>query len=62
MIIIIIIRIIYISWKFHVNMIKCLLQTSTTQMKHNKLRIPTGGRLFTRRGGIEFGATKDKAI
>ena len=36
------------------------------QVKHNKLRIPTGGRLtswlFTRRGGVEFGATEDKSI
>ena len=33
---------------------------------HNRLRIPTGGRLtswlFTRRGGVEFGATEDKSI
>ena len=40
--------------------------TNITQIKYNKLRIPTGGRLpswlFTRRGGIEFGATKDKSI
>ena len=56
----------YISCKFHVNMIKCGLPTNTTQIKHNKVRIPTGGRLtswlFTRRGGVEFGATKDKSI
>ena len=36
------------------------------QIKHNKLRIPTGGRLtswlFTTRGGVEFGATEDKSI
>ena len=36
------------------------------QIKHNKLRIPTGGRLtswlFTQRGGVEFGATEDKSI
>ena len=36
------------------------------QIKHNKLRIPTGGRLtswlFTMRGGVEFGATGDKSI
>ena len=36
------------------------------QIKHNKLRIPTGGRLtsllFTQRGGVEFGATEDKTI
>ena len=36
------------------------------QIKHNKLRIPTGGRLtswpFTQRGEFEFGATKDKSI
>ena len=35
-------------------------------IKHNKLRIPTGGRLtswlFTGRGGVEFGATEDKSI
>ena len=47
-------------------MIKCALQTNTIQMKHNKVRIPTGGRLtswlFTRRGGVKFGATEDKYI
>ena len=47
-------------------MIKCALQTNTIQIKHNKLRIPTGGRLtswlFTRHGGVEFGATEDKSI
>ena len=36
------------------------------QIKHNRLRIPTGGRLtswlFTRRGGVEFEATEDKSI
>ena len=36
------------------------------QIKHNKLRIPTGGRLtswpFTQRGEFEFGATQDKSI
>ncbi len=36
------------------------------QIKHNKLRIPTGGRLtswlFTQRGEIEFGAAEDKSI
>ena len=36
------------------------------QIRHNKLRIPTGGRLtswlFTQRGGVEFGATEDKSI
>ena len=36
------------------------------QIKHNTLRIPTGGRLtswlFTRRGGVEFGATEDKSL
>ena len=36
------------------------------QIKHNKLRIPAGGRLtswlFTKRGVIEFGATEDKSI
>ena len=40
--------------------------TNMIQIKHNKLRIPTGGRLtswlFTRRGGVEFGATEDKSI
>ena len=47
-------------------MIKCALQTNTIQIKHNKVRIPTGGRLsswlFTRRGGVEFGATENKSI
>ena len=47
-------------------MIKCALQTNTIQIKHNNLRIPTGGRLtswlFTRCGGVEFGATEDKSI
>ena len=47
-------------------MIKCVLQTNTIQIKLNKLRIPTGGRLtswlFTRRGGVEFGVTEDKSI
>ena len=46
-------------------MIKCALQTNTKQIKHNKLRIPTGGRLtswlFARRGGVEFGANEDKS-
>ena len=36
------------------------------QIKHNKLRIPNGGRLtswlLTRHGGVEFGATEDKSI
>ena len=36
------------------------------QIKHHKLRIATGGRLtswlFTKRGGVEFGATEDKSI
>ena len=36
------------------------------QIKHNKLRIPTGGRLtswlFTQRGEFEYGATEDKSI
>ena len=36
------------------------------QIKHNKLRIPTGGRLtswlFTQRRGVEFVATEDKSI
>ena len=40
--------------------------TNMIQIKHNKLRIPSGGRLtswlFTRRGGVEFGATEDKSI
>ena len=39
--------------------------TNMIQIKHNKLRIPTGGRLtswlFTRRGGVEFGVTEDKS-
>ena len=47
-------------------MIKCTSQRNMIQIKHNKLRIPTGGRLtswlFTRRGGVEFGATEDKSI
>ena len=47
-------------------MMKCALQTNTRQIKHNKVRIPTGGRLtswlFTLRGGVEFGATEDKSI
>ena len=36
------------------------------QIKHNKGRIPTGGRLtswlFTQRGGLKFGTTEDKSI
>ena len=40
--------------------------TNMIQIKYNKLRISTGGRLtswlFTRRGGDEFGATEDKSI
>ena len=40
--------------------------TNMIQIKHNKLRITTGGRLtswlFTRHGGAEFGATEDKSI
>ena len=36
------------------------------QIKHNKLRIPTVGRLIswllTRRGGAEFGVIEDKFI
>ena len=36
------------------------------QIKHNKFRIPTGGRLtswlFTQRGEVESGATEDKSI
>ena len=40
--------------------------TNMIQIKLNKLRIPTGGRLtswlFTRRGGVEFGVTEDKSI
>ena len=40
--------------------------TNMIQIKHNTLRIPTGGRLtswlFTRRGGVEFGATEDKSM
>ena len=47
-------------------MIKCALPTNTIQIKHNKSRIPTGGRLtsrlFTRLGRVEFGATEDKSI
>ena len=45
-------------------MIKCTLQNMIL-IKH-KLKIPTDGRLtswlFTRRGGVEFGATEDKSI
>ena len=40
--------------------------TDMMQIKHNKLRIPTGGRLtswlFTRHGGVELRATEDKSI
>ena len=47
-------------------MFKCAQQTNMIKIKHNKLRIPAGGRLtswlFTRRGGVEFGATEDKSI
>ena len=47
-------------------MIKCALQTNMIQIKHNRLRIPTGGRLtswlFTKLGGVEFGATENKSI
>ena len=47
-------------------MIKCMFQTNTIQVKLNKLRIPTGGRLssslFTSHGGVEFGTTEDKSI
>ena len=47
-------------------MIKCAYETNTIQIKRNKVRIRTGGRLtswlFTRRGGVEFGATEDKSI
>ena len=36
--------------------------TNMIQIKHNKLRFPTGGRLtswlFTKRGGVEFGPPK----
>ena len=36
------------------------------QIKHNKLRIPAGGRLtswlLTKRGGVEFGVTEHKSI
>ena len=39
--------------------------TNMIQIKHNKLRIPTDGRLtswlFTKRGGVEFGTTEDKS-
>ena len=56
-----------ISYKFHVNMVKCTQATNMTQIKHiNKLRIPTGGRLtswlFTQHGGVEFGTTEDISI
>ena len=47
-------------------MFKCALQTNLIEIKHNKLRIPTGERLtswlFTQRGEVEFGATEDKSI
>ena len=47
-------------------MFKCAKQTNIIQIKHNKLRIPTDGRLtswlFTQRGGVEFGANEDKSI
>ena len=40
--------------------------TNVIQIKHYKLRIPTGGRLtswlFTKRGGVESGTTKHKLI
>jgi len=40
-----------------------ILNTNGTEIL---LRIPTGGRLtswlFTKRGGVEFGTTKDKSI
>ena len=43
-----------------------MLVTNMIQIKHNKLRIPAGGRLtswlFTRCGGVEFRATEDKSI
>ena len=46
-------------------MIKWALQTNTIQIKHNKLRIPTSGRLtswlFTRCEEVEFRATEDKS-
>ena len=35
------------------------------QIKHNRLKIPTGRRqtswLFTKRGGVEFGTTENKS-
>ena len=47
-------------------MFKCTQQSNVIQIKHNKLRIPTGGRLnswlFTQHVGVEFGATEDKSI
>ena len=47
-------------------MFKCAKQTNIIQIKHNKLTIPTDGRLtswlFTQRGGVEFGATEGKSI
>ena len=48
------------------NMIKCASQRNMIQIKHNKLRIPTGGRLTSwlviRCGGVELGGTEDKSI
>ena len=54
-------------------MIKCALQTNTIQIKHNKLRIPTGGKLtswlftrtswlFTRCAGLSIGFEVDGDI
>ena len=44
----------------------CVPNVIHNKLRHNKLRLPTGGRLtswlFTRRGGVEFGATEDKSI
>ena len=66
-----------ISRKFHVNMIKCALQTNTSnlssikslgtlkQIKHEISRIPTVKRLtswlLTKHGGVEYWATKNKS-
>ena len=38
-------------------------KTNMIQIKHCKLRIPTGGRLsITQRGGVEFEGTEDKSM
>ena len=48
------------------NVIRYAQQTNMIQIKHNKLRIPTAGRLtswlFTQSRGVEFGTTEDKSI